>query len=223
MGLALAAASLLAQAAPRPESKTAAALLSLRLELRRADGHAEPVSPEHVFQNGDQVRLSFRSQFAGYLYVTDQGSSGAFTALLAASQIGRSNTVDAGRELLVPSADGWLEVSGPAGFDTLYVLLSPIPVAQPAAPAVPPGPPSSLRPRCNDEVFQAGGGCVDHRAGPVATPATLPPWLPATAGMAARDLSFVSRKDGVEVTGPTHAPALLVFKLAHTDARETSK
>jgi hypothetical protein len=198
---------------------TTAAALVITLEKKGADGVAVPMAADHVFSAGDTIRFRVVSQFDGYVYVMDQGTSGKFATLFPAGDTGSDNRVHKQQTLLVPATDdGWFEVANPAGFDVLYFLLSPEPIATPPAAAfVAPGPISSLRPKCNDAIFKARGECVDATAGPAAVPATVP--LPAPlvplAGAASRDIIVQKKKSGVTVSGEKTGPVLYTFRLAH--------
>jgi hypothetical protein len=220
----LSAASSAQTAKPRPVSvappaEAAAVLLEITLERKR-EGKVETMAAGHVFQTGDVVRLRLKSHYNGFLYVMDQGSSGQFTSLFPSSDTGSDNRLQVDKSYVVPAVDeGWFEVQGPAGFDTLYFVLSPAELARPAAASFAmPGPVSSLRPRCNDKIFRARGECMDDSAGPAKVPPgeALPAPLAGMAGAASRDLVF-SKKDGatVGVSGGTDAPLIYTFRLAH--------
>jgi hypothetical protein len=194
--------------------------LEIALELR-IGGQAQPVAPKHVFNAGDTIRIRVTSDYDGYLYVMDQGTSGRFATVFPSGTAGTDNQVHRGRAYLIPSTpDGWFQISGPPGFDVLYFLLSPEPIATPAAASfAAPGPVSSLKPRCNDAAFRARGDCIDITAGPAPVPKNeaLPAPIAPLASSASRDITVVTKKDGVTVTpgGNKTAPAIYTFRLAH--------
>lgn len=224
----------LAQSAPgaaRPNSGTAAAshavevaaaipgVVEITLERQRAE-KVETMVPGHVFAKGDVIRLKVTSHYDGYLYVMNQGTSGKFATVFPAMQTGSDNRVNAGKQYLVPAVqDGWFEVNGPAGFDVLYFLLSPGVLATPVLSSFSaPGPVSSLKPRCNDEIFRARGDCTDDSAGPAVVPRgqDLPAPLAPIAESASRDITFINKANGsVGVQGESTAPMLYTFRLAH--------
>jgi hypothetical protein len=195
--------------------------LEISLEKKGAEGKVEVMASDHVFETGDVIRFRVKSDYDGYLYVMDQGSSGRFATVFPSTEAGADNIVRSAQSYLIPATDdGWFEVSGPAGFDVLYFLLSPTTIAPPSAASfVAPGPVSSLKPRCNDAIFRARGECTDATAGPAALPRTAP--LPAPlvplAGSASRDITVVKKKDGVTVAenGDRTAPVIYTFRLAH--------
>ncbi len=214
---------------PLPAEKAA---LTIHLE-RLVKDHAIPMRPDHVFDTGDTVRFRLSSRMEGFLYVIDQGSSGEYTVLFPASGSQNGNSIQNGTEYLVPAVgDGWFEIYGRPGFDTVYFLLSPTPLGMSATtPAVPaptgpataaPSPkealPPSMTPRCNDAIFQARGECVDSSAGPapLARGAPLPPQISAAAPRASRDLVLSHADDDtVSVANPVSGPVVYTFRLAH--------
>ena len=192
-------------------------IVEITLERQRGE-KVEAMAPGHVFDKGDVIRLKVTSHYDGYLYVMDQGTSGKFATVFPGMQTGNDNRVRMGGQYLVP-ADGWFEVDGPAGFDVLYFLLSPTPLSTPSISSfAAPGPVSSLKPRCNDEIFRARGDCTDDSAGPAAVPRgqDLPAPLAPIAGSASRDITFINKANGtVGVQGQSSAPMLYTFRLAH--------
>ena len=205
------------------EAKPASGSMLVDIELeQKKDGKVEKMSAGHVFKQGEIVRLKLTSHYDGFLYVLDQGTSGAFSTIFPSAQTGSDNRVRQSQQYAIPAADdGWFEIDGPAGYDLLFFLLSPVAIASPAASTfAAPGPPSSLRPRCNDEIFRARGECTDDTAGPAAlAPGTpLPGPLAPLAHGAARDLVFVEEgqgKVGVSAPPANTAPVLYTFRLAH--------
>ncbi len=198
-------------------------LLDITLE-RQVKDKVEVVAANHVFEPGDTVRLSLKSNFQGYLYVMDQGSSGKFSTIFPAADTGSDNRITPGGHYLVPAGgDGWFEIEGPSGFEVLYFILSPTPMA-PAIPATrpkaaTPSPVMTMHPRCNDAIFRARGECMDDSAGPAAVaPGTaLPEAVAPLGGAASRDIIF-TRKTGttsVSTAAGLSAPVIYTFRLAH--------
>lgn len=205
-------------------ASSAKALLEITLEKQIGD-KTQLMSAEHVFEPGDVVRFRLHSDYNGYLYVTNQGTSGEFATLFPSADTGSDNRITPSGNYIVP-ADGGFKISGPAGFETVYFLLSPTPLAQSAAatrPGAPssftmPGPVSSLKPRCNDAVFRARGECMDSTAGPSAIPAgaPLPPEISPLAGSASRDITFTRNNGKTTVDAKAgNAPVIYTFRLAH--------
>jgi hypothetical protein len=202
--------------------------IMIRLEQKKGEQVLE-MHPNHVFDPGDVVRFRLTSGFDGYLYVIEQGSSGAYIPLFPAAGTSSDNLVHKGVDSLVPSfEDGWFQIEGPAGFDVVYFLVSSKPIdvsagkgtkgdAEPSnAPGAPPG---SLRPRCNDAIFQARGECIDESAGPASLTRDmpLPPQISVVTRNASRDIIFVAGDDdkSVEATAPSATPVVYIFRLAH--------
>jgi serine/threonine-protein kinase len=108
-----------------------AAGLRYRLIQKRADGTEVDVDAATTFHSGDQVKLSFESNIAGYLYVAAQGSSGTWSVLFPSPQInGGRNQIAPLQEYDVPSDDGWWRFDEKVGTETLFVFLSREPLSQ---------------------------------------------------------------------------------------------
>jgi hypothetical protein len=205
---------------PTPAPAPAKEALDISLE-QQIGGQVQSVAPKHIFDSGDIIRIRVTSEYDGFLYVMDQGTSGRFSTVFPSVTAGSDNQVHRGQSYLIPStAEGWFQISGPAGFDVLYFLLSPEPIATPSAASFSaPGPVSSLKPRCNDAAFRARGDCIDVLAGPASLPqdAPLPEPIAPLAGAASRDITVVTKKGGVTVMsgGNKTAPLIYTFRLAH--------
>lgn len=218
MGVALLCPVLSAQ---QVQTSAPASGFVIRLEQFRA-GKVVPVRPEHVFDANDYLRFRIETPSRGYLYVIDQGTSGEFSVLFPPAGTQASNEIGTAAEAFVPSPDdGWFQVSGPAGFDTVYFLLSPTPLAVATSPANGAGKaalPSNLMPRCNDAIFQARGECVDSNAGPSPLPrgVALPPQITTAAPNASRDLFLTDESSGsVKPAKPLSGPVVYAFRIAH--------
>ena len=237
--LGMAALSAGAQSPPSagksPFGPSSPGLITIRLEKRQAQ-QAVKVPQSTVFKSGDILRFRLASNMAGYLYVVDKGSTGSTSTLFpGASSLHGDNRIEPNRGYLVPAdGDGWFEVTGPAGFDVLYFLVSATPMnlaaaAPPEAPATPttqegatapaPALPSNLLPRCNDEIFKSRGECLDDSAGatPLPPDAALPRELGPLAGSASRDIILSEDESGTEVSPAPSAklPLIYTFRLAH--------
>jgi len=198
----------------------------IHLEQKK-DDKAVAMFPGHVFQAGDVVRFRVTARgMEGYLYVIDQGTSGAYTTLFPAEASHADTFLHVDQEVFVPSVeDGWFEVGGPAGFDVLYFVVSPKPIdiapgSGESGKPVPEVPlPDSLKPRCDDAIFRARGECVDSTAGPapLARDVPLPPQISTAAKNATRDLVLEEDNEdhSVKATAPLDKPAVYVFRLAH--------
>ncbi len=204
-------------------------VLSIRLEKKTGDA-VRAVPQNTVFRNSDILRFRLTSQIDGYLYVVDKGSTGNTAVLFPAGAA--SNKIETGRSYLVPAeGDGWFEVSGPAGFDVLYFLVSATPISLPSGSSMKPGdehapaqespPPPNLLPRCDDAVFKARGECVDTSAGaaPLPPEAAVPRELVPLARTASRDIVLTDDGDDTGVQSAPHAklPIIYTFRLAHRE------
>ena len=99
--------------------------MEIVLEKKTGDT-VQAMDAGHVFQTGDILRFRLRPAFDGFLYVTDLGTSGRTSLLFPKQETGSDNRIDHTREYVVPATpDGWFEVSGPPGYETLYFVMSP--------------------------------------------------------------------------------------------------
>jgi hypothetical protein len=214
-GLALAALAL-AQNPPSTESDSS---VEVRLELRK-DGDWQPAESTAVFHANDEIRFRFRTSFPGYLYVLNRGSTGETDWLYPLPDQGQTSRVEPGPVYLIPGTRGSFVVSGTPGFDLTYWVVSPSPIdtRSPAMPA-PASQPSTLIPRCREQVLKARGLCVDERAGPrpLSKPDQVPPELRGGAQLAARDLKFRAEGGQTRISAKVSPTGVIVyeFRIAH--------
>ena len=190
--------------------------------LEGTDWHT--VDPALVLNQGDRVRFRFRTSFDGYLYVTNLNTSGKYQQLFPLVETGENNRITNGTEYKVPQTSAVFRIAGPAGFETVYWLISPARVNE-AAPSMAPVPagspakPLTLTPRCDDAVLKARGDCIDNSAGLKLIPrgAELPKTLAQAAGESRRDLLFMRQQDKAVVSSPSPltGPVIYEFRLAH--------
>jgi len=207
-------------------------LFSIRLEQRKGNT-VQAVPQNTVFRNGDILRFRLASQIDGYLYDVDKGTTGSTAVLFPGTTAANStNHIEINHSYLVPAdGDGWFEVSGPAGFDTLYFLVSATAIALPpgpqaespdsAHPQSPHPPPPGLLPRCDDAIFKARGECLDGSAGvaPLPPGAAVPRELVPLARTASRDIVLANDGDDTAIqSAPTaKLPLIYTFRLAHRE------
>jgi hypothetical protein len=208
------------------QSTSSTGLISIHLEQKNGD-NSKTVPQNTVFHNGNILRFRLTSRIAGYLYVVDKGTTGETMTLFPVSNgTGTQNRIEPDQTVIVPAmGDGWFEVSGPSGFDTIYLLVSSSPILIPpaAVPETQESPqntlPPNLLPRCNDEIFKARGECIDSSAGaaPLPPDAPVPRELVPFAKSAARDIILTDDGDGVIVKPAPSAklPLIYTFRLAH--------
>lgn len=123
----------------RPAPKVQkAALLTLQWRLlERGDGN-KPIEADSrkEFQNGDQLRLAITANQDGYLYIVNQPPEKDGVLLFPDLRInGGTNRVLKDQEYMIPSyckeledlkdpKDCWMEMSPPAGTETMIVIFS---------------------------------------------------------------------------------------------------
>ncbi len=182
---------------------------------RRDTGTWKSADPGHVFASGDQVRFRFKSNFSGFLYVVNEGTSGDTATLFPSAETGTDNRVEAGREYLIPGNQGAFRLTGPAGFDTVYWIVSPVrlgaeaPKYKPLPPPPAPGAaPTNMQPRCDDAILRARGECVDSTAGIKNN---------ELHALRSRELFFLRKEERVVVAAPPQStgPFSYQFRLAH--------
>lgn len=201
--------------------------LEITVEQRTATGWSK-VDPATVFENGAKLRFRVKANFRGYLYVMNQGTSGSYTQLFPTQETGSDNRLEPNRESVVPATDGAFAVTGPAGYDIVYWMVTPVELAgaqkRPGYVPLPPPPPpgtklNTLRPRCDDTVFRARGECIDREAGPrkVESVEELPQNLKSVPNLKARELVFIRESSAAVVSTPAglDGPVVYEFRVAH--------
>jgi hypothetical protein len=197
----------------------------IKVSVERQDAAGwRAVNPATVFAAGDRLRFHVSTSFAGYLYVTDRGTSGSYDLLFPASDTGSDNRIAASKDYTVPARQGWFRVAGPEGHDIVYWVLSPVELGRqykplPSTPSTPSAPPASLRTRCDDAILKARGECIDTSAGVKAVQPgeKLPENLSGAATPAARDLVFTEEPGQTVVSSskPLSGPIIYELRLAH--------
>ena len=218
--------AMLCMQAAEPPSKTQ--WMDIVLERKEASNWAA-VDPGLVLNQGDAIRFRFRSNFDGYLYVTNRGSSGAEMLLFPRQETGQANRIHAGKEYLIPATETQFRVSGPAGFDSIFWLVSPVALTEgPSAskmpgsnlpPNVHPEQPPMLTPRCDPAQLRARGLCIDSGAGVhnVEDLSKTTGRISQTPNLQPRDLTMIQEKNKTRVStgGSLGGPAVYEFRVAH--------
>jgi hypothetical protein len=193
----------------------------MEISLERLDGETwRIVDPGLVLAQGDRVRFRYRTNFDGYLYVTNLGTSGKYEQLFPRENTGVENHVRPSKDYQVPATSASFRIAGPAGHDIVYWMVSPArlidglpPPPAPAAPA-----PKTLIPRCDNSILRARGDCVDSTAGPKLVPRDLVSHsLADAAGRGERDLVFMREGQAAVISSPAPltGPVIYEFRLAH--------
>jgi Domain of unknown function (DUF4384) len=195
----------------------------MELMLERYDGNTwKAIDPALVLAQGDHVRFRFHTNFDGYLYVTNQSTSGKYEQLFPRSETGQDNHIVAGKDYQVPATSVAFKIAGPPGHEVVYWLVSPARLndvpARPTLPAASPGTPLTLMPRCDEGVMKARGDCVDTTAGPKLIPRDVDVSKDlAAANAASRELLFVREQNTAVISSraPLTGPVIYEFQLAH--------
>ena len=210
-----------APGAARAQSRTlyqGAHRMEITLE-RRGGGTWHAVDPGLVLNQGDEVRFRFRTNFDGYVYVSNHSTSGKYDQLFPREETGRNNRVTAGQEYRVPATSTAFRIAGPAGHEVVYWLVSPVRLGESAPSLEFPGPPHTLIPRCDDTRLKARGDCIDSSAGLKLVPrdTAMPQSLSDAADRGQRDLMFLRQEDKAVISSPEplSGPVIYEFLLAH--------
>ena len=190
---------------------------------RQESGGWKTVDSALVFAPGDKLRFRVTSTFAGFLYVMNHGTSGAYELLFPRADTGVDNSIEARKEYIVPAAQGSFKVTGPQGQDIVYWVISPLKLGNEVRPLPPPPPsaglPLSFRPRCDDQIFKSRGDCVDTSAGvkPLKEGEAVPKNLDSIAAPTPRELLFIQEAGGTVVSSPAPltGPVVYELRLAH--------
>ena len=218
----LAVLALLPLAWPQTKSMTQGTH-RMELMLERLDGATwKTIDPALVLAQGDRVRFRFRTNFDGYLYVTNQSTSGKYEQLFPRAETGQDNHIAAGKDYRVPATSVAFRIAGPPGHEVVYWLVSPAKLTdspmRPSLPTAGTTPPLTLMPRCDDGVLKARGDCVDSSAGPRLIPREVEVGKDlAAANTASRDLLFIREQNTAVISSraPLTGPIIYEFQLAH--------
>jgi hypothetical protein len=201
-----------------------------RLEIvleKKIKGRWQTVDPGTVFLQNDLLRFRVTTNFSGYLYVLNHGTSGDYTLLFPRDETGQDNRIEANRGTHVPATEGSFRITGPPGHEVVYWLVSPVELSSDKIQSeyIPLPPPPKQRqtlpnliPRCDDKMFKARGDCIDVSAGPKnVVDESLPDNLAPIPALAARELSF-EREEGTSIVSTADAsgkPVIFEFRIAH--------
>jgi Domain of unknown function (DUF4384) len=107
-----------------------AAPLGLRYSIvRLVNGHMVEVSPDFVFHAGDHIQLRVQANTPGYLYVVNQGSSGAWTPLFPSPKIADGdNRVDGFHTYILPTPEYQMSFDEHTGTENVTIVFSRQPV-----------------------------------------------------------------------------------------------
>jgi hypothetical protein len=196
----------------------------MELQLERLDGTTwKTIDPALVLSQGDRVRFRFHTNFDGFLYVTNQNTSGKYEQLFPREETGQDNHIAAGKDYQVPATSFAFRIAGPPGHEVVYWLVSPARLNDlPARPGIPPGgiaaPPLTLMPRCDESLMKVRGDCIDSSAGPKLIPRDVDVSKDlAAANAASQDLLFIRQQNTAVISSPASltGPVIYEFQLAH--------
>jgi hypothetical protein len=125
-----------AQAQPSSQTtQTAYTGIKFWVNVVTASGREEVSTIKRIFHSGEKLRLSFRPNNTGYLYVYNKGSSGK-TRLLYPAQ-GDNNQVQRDSVVRIPSdQQNWLRMDAQPGQEELVVVMTQKPLSN-IVPVIP--------------------------------------------------------------------------------------
>ncbi|HEX4771865.1 MAG TPA: DUF4384 domain-containing protein [Bryobacteraceae bacterium] len=214
--LLVATLTLAAVCLPFPGATPDARKVKIVLE-RLQNSNWTAVDPGLVFDQGDRIRFRVTTNFDGYLYVVNYGTSGNYSILFPSADAGSDNKITTGQPHQIPSGSAIFRVAGPAGQEIVYWMVSPIPLPGYGGVPVPQKPkqPAILMPRCDDSLLRARGECIDSSAGVRDLQTGEPEELDA-AGKPA-DLTFLreDKKSVIAAAGAAQGPMVYEFRISH--------
>ncbi|HEX3747758.1 MAG TPA: DUF4384 domain-containing protein [Bryobacteraceae bacterium] len=195
----------------------------MELILERYEGSTwKSINPALVLSPGDHVRFRFRTNFDGFLYVTNQSTSGTYDQLFPRKETGQDNHILADKYYQVPATSMAFRIAGPPGHEIVYWLVSPVRLTdiptRPTLPSPAATTPLTLIPRCDQGILKARGDCVDTSAGPKLIPRDVDVSKElAAAKSASSELLFVREQDTAVISSraPLTGPVIYEFQLAH--------
>jgi len=97
--------------------------------IRRVNGVPVETLPDFAFHSGDHLQLEVQTNGPGYLYVVNQGSSGAWTPIFPSPTIARGdNHVDGWHTYTLPTPDYQMTLDQNPGTENLTIVFSREPV-----------------------------------------------------------------------------------------------
>lgn len=118
--------------APRPATEKYTGI-AYWIDLAGEDGGHVRTTARREFRSGDRIRLNFKSNRDGYLYVSNLGSTGKSRVMFPRPGQG-NNFIKANLEYSVPDG-AYMRFDDNPGAETLLVLLSPTPIPGLSAPS----------------------------------------------------------------------------------------
>jgi hypothetical protein len=115
---------------PQPSSKPVAPADLLRQIYEQRDASRSlnaTASPKVMRINQDQLRMSITSPREGYLYVALAGSDGKSLYLLYPNTLDSNNMIKANQKIDLPASRWRITAGGPAGVDTMLVMVTDSP------------------------------------------------------------------------------------------------
>jgi hypothetical protein len=99
------------------------------MELVSSDGERRRVTTDHVFRNGDRIRLNLVSNWDSYLYVVNVDSTGRSQLLFPHSATSAGNHLIKGNTRYEVPPGTYIRFHDNPGEETILIMLSPTPLS----------------------------------------------------------------------------------------------
>ncbi len=119
-------------ASPPPAIAEQVRLPEIALYRKQGNGPDEMVSQNTVFRSRENVRFTVKAPHNGFLYLLQQGSSGAFSVLFPGKKSGKNNAMAAGKMV----EQGYFEFDNKPGEETIYIFFTKDKTTDPLALAI---------------------------------------------------------------------------------------
>lgn len=202
---------LAAIAGPVLGADSAADGITRTVEVAVDQAHGEQwtaVDPRTVFRSGDEIHFRFQSNFFGYLYVLDRTSAGDQMWLFPTEESGTDNEVQANREYLIPATEGAFRIPEDPGYDTVFWIVSPVPLTAFTGVQLPQPVLKPLLPRCREAVSH----CLDSAAGARSVDRSEIP-VTSSGPLRARDVTLNRSPSSMKISASMKGPGALIYEI----------
>jgi hypothetical protein len=192
--------------------------LTVSVEKLSSTGDWRPVEQDEVLASQTWIRFRVKTAVSGRLYGLAEGTSGQSQVIFPLQSMDQRNVAAAGMEFVLPR-EGAFQVTGPAGEDVVYWVLTPGSPAGRIGSAPEHGSRlHTLVPRCDDAAFASGFQCSGARPGAavVRSEAGIRENAGRSNQMRARDLRFGQPPSPSErVNRQSDGPVVVEVRIKH--------
>jgi len=114
-----------AQESTKPETKVGDSVGLKYSVLKAVDGSMATAPPDAEFHNGDKIQIRFQSNYPGYLYILNKGTSGKCEKMFPSPEVeSRDNSISAWREYILPPDGNLMGFHDAPGVEKLTILFA---------------------------------------------------------------------------------------------------